>query len=170
MNNKRTASTEQDPLVRKFTAHLDGLEKKVNTVRAADAEKVERAKKNLAPSLDRAALLKGDYEVLRDRFAPVLTRMESLDMERIRTFPGHNKLGNVKEDAKRLREAFTQAIAELTSLIARAKNVTIEDCMAGVASDIHEHIGTHVGGPERLMEKVTQLLARVESFEVSQVL
>jgi hypothetical protein len=154
----------QDTLVDELTEQLDGLEGLVNGVRDADAQKLASAKKHLVPCVERAAVLKIQYAEVQERFAPILARMEAIDMNLIRTFPGWNNLGNIKEDAQRLRMAFTAAVGELTQQIARVDKLRLEDAIAGMAQQIQETVGTHVGGPERLTEKVKQLLARMEAF------
>jgi hypothetical protein len=164
MTTEQKVEGAQDTLVDELTEQLDGLEGLVNGVRDADLQKLARAKMHLVPCLERAAALKIQYAKVQERFAPVLARMEALDMNLVRTFPGWNNLGNIKEDAQRLREAFTAAIAELTQQIARVDKLRFKDVIEGMPQQIHETVGTHVGGPERLTEKVKQLLARMEAF------
>jgi hypothetical protein len=164
MTTEQKVEGAQDTLVDELTEQLDGLEGLVNGVRDADLQKLASAKKRLVPCVERAAALKIQYAELQERLAPALARMEALDMKLVRTFPGWNILGDIKEDARGLRLAFTAAIAELTQQIARVDKLRIEDAIAGMAQQIHETVGTHVGGPERLTEKVKQLLARMEAF------
>jgi 23S rRNA pseudoU1915 N3-methylase RlmH len=165
MTTEQKVEGAQDTLVDDLTEQLDGLEGLVNGVRDADVQKLASAKTRLVPCIERAAVLKTQYAELQERFAPVLARMEAIDMNLVRTFPGWNNLGNIKEDAQRLREAFTAAIAELTQQIARVDKLRFKDVIEGMAQQIQETVGTHVGGPERLTEKVKQLLARMQAFD-----
>jgi len=154
-----------DTLAEKITTHVDGLEGLVKGVQSADDQKLAKAKKALVPLVEKAIALKAEYEGLLKRFGPALERMEVLKMEILRTFPGYNNLGDIVDDAKRIRQAFTEAIRIVGRIPGQVEALTINDLFADVQGRIRDEVETHAGGPDRMKEKVEKLLNRMEAFE-----
>jgi len=166
-----TVASKQKPngyletLAEKITTHVDRLEGLVEGIQSADDQKLAKVKKGLASFVEKAIALKAEYEALLERFGPALERMEALKMDILRTFPGYNNLDNIAEDAKRIRQAFTEAIAWLGRLPAQVEALSLKDLFADVQGRIRDDLQTHVGGPDRMKEKVEKLLNRMEAFE-----
>ena len=154
-----------ETLAEKITTHVDGLEGLVKDVQSADDQKLAKVKKALVPLVEKATALKAEYEGFLKRFGPALERMEALKMEILRTFPGYNNLGDIVEDAKRLRQAFTEAIARMDRIPRQVDALTLENLFADVQGRIRDEVETHAGGPDRMKEKVKNLLNRMEAFE-----
>jgi len=154
-----------DTLAEQITTRVEELDGLVKSVQSADDQKLANATKCLAPFVERAIALKAEYEALLKRFGPALERMQSLNMEILRSFPGYNNLGDIVEDAKRLRQAFTEAIARLDRIPGQVKAFALKDLFAGLQSNIRDEVETHAGGPDRMKEKIEKLLNRMEAFE-----
>jgi chaperonin cofactor prefoldin len=137
---EKPADHHLDLVASKLTAHVEGLEKRIERVIAADGQKLAMAKQQLAPVIEQTIALKDEYENFLKRVGPALDRIKVLNKDVFRTFSGPAGQSNIPEDAARLLRQLTESVARLEISILAA-------------------------GPERLKNKVEELLTRLDVMD-----
>lgn len=170
MTPETTIPTEKpadhlDLVASKLTAHVARIETEIESVTTAEGQKLAMAKQQLAPVLEQAINLKAEYENFLKRVGPALDRIKALNREIFRTFRGPTDQSNIPVDAARLLQQLTESVARLENIPGLISELTMQGLLDGVQNRIREEISTLAGGPERLKNKVEELLTRLDVMD-----
>ena len=170
MTPKATIPTEKpadhlDTVASRLTAHAEGLEKRIESVIAADGQKLAMPKQQLAPVIAQTIALKAEYENVLKRVGPALDRIKALNKDVFRTFRGPAGQSNLPEDAARLLQQLTESVARLENIPGQISALTMQGILDGAQNRIQEEISILAAGPERLKNKVEELLTRLDVMD-----
>ena len=154
-----------DTVASRLTAHAEGLEKRIESVIAADGQKLAMAKQQLAPVIEQTIALKAKYENLLKRFGPALDLIKALNKDVFRTFSGPAGQSNLPEDAARILRQLKESVARLENIPGQISALTMQALLDGAQNRIQEEISALAAGPETLKDKVEELLTRLDVMD-----